>query len=99
MCVNKHFFVYVSVLIVSGIVEGVKERLEFEESIGRLPKAKAVAQGSHQSSRRRKGPAFLPSEHNDLPPGIAFMVCSPYFISRSVTGGTIYRPLTVIQHL
>ncbi|KAF8603218.1 WD40 repeat-like protein [Ceratobasidium sp. AG-I] len=25
------------------------------------------------SSRRRKGPAFLPSEHDDLPPNIAFM--------------------------
>ncbi|GAA6012326.1 hypothetical protein JCM10207_002805 [Rhodosporidiobolus poonsookiae] len=26
-----------------------------------------------QSSRRRKGPAFLPSEHDDLPTGVAFM--------------------------
>ncbi|GAA6057299.1 hypothetical protein JCM3770_001706 [Rhodotorula araucariae] len=25
------------------------------------------------SSRRRKGPAFLPSEHDDLPPNVAFM--------------------------
>lgn len=35
-----------------------------------------------RSSRRRKGPAFLPSEHDDLPAGVAFMVsclslCSP----------------------
>lgn len=27
------------------------------------------------SSRRRKGPAVLPSEHDDLPPNVAFMVC------------------------
>lgn len=27
-----------------------------------------------KSSRRRKGPAFLPSEHDELPPGVAFMV-------------------------
>lgn len=26
------------------------------------------------SSRRRRGPAFLPSEHDELPPGVAFMV-------------------------
>lgn len=26
-----------------------------------------------KSSRRRKGPAFLPSEHDELPPGVAFM--------------------------
>ncbi|GAA6063094.1 hypothetical protein JCM10212_003292 [Sporobolomyces blumeae] len=28
---------------------------------------------SNPSSRRRKGPAFLPSEHDDLPTGVAFM--------------------------
>ena len=27
-----------------------------------------------KSSRRRRGPAFLPSEHDDLPSGVAFMV-------------------------
>lgn len=27
-----------------------------------------------KSSRRRKGPAFLPSEHDELPSGVAFMV-------------------------
>lgn len=31
---------------------------------------------SAKSSRRRRGPAFLPSEHDDLPPGVAFMVSS-----------------------
>ncbi|KAF7986202.1 hypothetical protein HWV62_38626 [Athelia sp. TMB] len=56
-------------------LEGVKERLEFEESSSRPPKAKAAALSTHihQPSRRRKGPAFLPSEHNELPPGVAFM--------------------------
>ncbi|GAA5986014.1 hypothetical protein JCM10908_006371 [Rhodotorula pacifica] len=34
------------------------------ESASRLPTS---------SSRRRKGPAFLPSEHDDLPPNVAFM--------------------------
>lgn len=29
-----------------------------------------------KSSRRKKGPAFLPSEHDDLPQGVAFMVGS-----------------------
>jgi division protein 1 len=27
-----------------------------------------------KSSRRRKGPAFLPSEHDELPSGVAFLV-------------------------
>lgn len=101
MCVDNHFFACIPVFIMSDIVEGVKERLEFEESTNRLPKAKAVAQGGHihQSSRRRKGPAFLPSEHDDLPPGIAFMVCRLCFILQSIAEGTICRPLKVIQHL
>ncbi|KAJ6626942.1 WD40-repeat-containing domain protein [Mycena sp. CBHHK59/15] len=52
--------------------EGVKERLEFEQS--QRPQ-KASAQTFHlpHTSRRRKGPAFLPSEHDELPPGVAFM--------------------------
>ncbi|KAF5392637.1 hypothetical protein D9757_002135 [Collybiopsis confluens] len=51
-------------------LEGVKERLEFEQ-----PSSTRASQSFQmpQSSRRRKGPAFLPSEHNELPPGIAFM--------------------------
>ncbi|KAF7340104.1 Trp-Asp repeats containing protein [Mycena venus] len=53
-------------------LEGVKERLEFEQS--QRPQ-KASAQPLHlpHTSRRRKGPAFLPSEHDELPPGVAFM--------------------------
>jgi division protein 1 len=31
-----------------------------------------------KSSRRRKGPAFLPSEHDELPSGVAFMVGYPF---------------------
>ncbi|KAJ7198926.1 WD40-repeat-containing domain protein [Mycena rebaudengoi] len=51
---------------------GVRERLEFEQS--QRPQ-KASAQPLHlpHTSRRRKGPAFLPSEHDELPPGVAFM--------------------------
>ncbi|KAG6869059.1 hypothetical protein C0993_004732 [Termitomyces sp. T159_Od127] len=54
---------------------GVKERLEFEETAGLSKQVKATAQPLHlpPSSRRRKGPAFLPSEHDELPPGVAFM--------------------------
>ncbi|KAK7694214.1 hypothetical protein QCA50_001394 [Cerrena zonata] len=53
-------------------LEGVKERLELEESTSRPPKSPSQAH-LPQSSRRRKGPAFLPSEHDELPPGVAFM--------------------------
>ncbi|KNZ78167.1 Mitochondrial division protein 1 [Termitomyces sp. J132] len=57
---------------------GVKERLQFEEAASRPKQAKATAQPLHlpPSTRRRKGPAFLPSEHDELPPGIAFMAKS-----------------------
>ena len=80
-----HHFTYLLLTLRSHpvSVEGVKERLEFEESSNRPPKTKtkAAAQPNHihQSSRRRKGPAFLPSEHDELPPGVAFMV-NPYVI-------------------
>ncbi|KAF8665083.1 hypothetical protein AX16_000551 [Volvariella volvacea WC 439] len=54
-------------------LEGVKERLEYEQTSS--SRQAAAAQSIHitQSSRRRKGPAFLPSEHDELPPGVAFM--------------------------
>ena len=53
-------------------VEGVRERLELEESTH----SRNLAHSVHlpHTSRRRKGPAFLPSEHDELPPGVAFMV-------------------------
>ncbi|KAL0576385.1 Mitochondrial fission protein [Marasmius crinis-equi] len=55
-------------------LEGVKERLEFEQSAtNRTSKAPGNDVPLPHSSRRRKGPAFLPSEHDDLPPGVAFM--------------------------
>ncbi|KZV77449.1 WD40 repeat-like protein [Peniophora sp. CONT] len=52
-------------------LEMVKEQLNVEES--RTRKGKSTSAPHMQSSRRRKGPAFLPSEHDDLPPGVAFM--------------------------
>jgi division protein 1 len=58
-------------------VQGVQERIEMEEAATRPPKAAPLPQQhAHHvpSSRRRKGPAFLPSEHDELPPGVAFMV-------------------------
>jgi division protein 1 len=79
------------------IVEGVKERIEFEDQNW---SQKVAPQPVHtaRSSRRRKGlayssmssvlvtnllsqgPAFLPSEHDELPPGVAFMV--RYYVLR-----------------
>ena len=46
--------------------------MEFENSSNKPQ----TSSGHHlpPSSRRRRGPAFLPSEHHELPPGIAFMV-------------------------
>lgn len=49
----------------------VQERLELETSQGSRPRSAHAPLMS--SSRRRKGPAFLPSEHDELPPGVAFM--------------------------
>lgn len=70
-------------------VQGVKERMEFELSAGRTSAAHTLH--LPPTTRRRKGrsfglkrdasaysdpgPAFLPSEHEELPPGVAFMVC------------------------
>ncbi|KAK0245407.1 WD40-repeat-containing domain protein [Armillaria nabsnona] len=52
---------------------GVRERIEFEQESSRTPKKNSQPMHLPQSSRRRKGPAFLPSEHDELPPGVAFM--------------------------
>ncbi|KAG5654284.1 hypothetical protein H0H81_005133 [Sphagnurus paluster] len=52
---------------------GVKERMEFEQESTRTTKASAQPLHLPPSSRRRKGPAFLPSEHDELPTGVAFM--------------------------
>lgn len=53
---------------------GVQERIEFEESAFRQNDNTKTAPAPHIApSRRRKGPVFLPSEHDELPPGVAFM--------------------------
>ncbi|KAJ3576265.1 hypothetical protein NP233_g517 [Leucocoprinus birnbaumii] len=49
---------------------GVKERLQFEQSTSRASSAQPI---HLPTTRRRKGPAFLPSEHEELPAGVAFM--------------------------
>ncbi|KAH7930577.1 Trp-Asp repeat-containing protein [Leucogyrophana mollusca] len=55
-------------------LEGVRERIEFEETSSRHQNVKATTHVPHVApSRRRKGPVFLPSEHDELPPGVAFM--------------------------
>ncbi|KAG8864308.1 Mitochondrial fission protein [Tulasnella sp. 330] len=52
-------------------LEGVRERLAIEDKT--LPSTNG---NTSRTGRRRKGPAFLPSEHDDLPPGVAFMTLS-----------------------
>ncbi len=54
-------------------VVGVRERIEFEQESSRTPKKNSQPIHLPQSSRRRKGLTFLPSEHDELPPGVAFM--------------------------
>ena len=54
-------------------VEGVKERAKFEQSSNSQSKPES-SMHLPQTTRRRRGPSFLPSEHDELPPGIAFMV-------------------------
>lgn len=76
------------------IVQGVRERIDFEQSNGKV----SAEQTAHlpPTTRRRKGMshgiqrscityqwpglAFLPSEHEELPPGVAFMVCLAQFL-------------------
>ncbi|ODN75955.1 mitochondrial division protein 1 [Cryptococcus amylolentus CBS 6039] len=58
-------------------LEGVQELMAspaYKAAAGTkaLPSSSTVS-GPSKSSRRRKGPAFLPSEHDDLPSGVAFM--------------------------
>ncbi|KAM0753369.1 WD40 repeat-like protein [Meredithblackwellia eburnea MCA 4105] len=47
-------------------LQGIQEQLSLQEE---RRQGKTVS----ASSRRRKGPAFLPAEHDDLPTGVAFM--------------------------
>ncbi|ORY34344.1 putative peripheral protein of the cytosolic face of the mitochondrial outer membrane [Naematelia encephala] len=56
-------------------LEGVQE-LMASPAVTSAAGTKALpssATSAPKSSRRRKGPAFLPSEHDELPPGVAFM--------------------------
>jgi hypothetical protein len=48
--------------------------MEFEDEASRPQSAVPMSRQPVIGSRRRKGPAFLPSEHDELPPGVAFMV-------------------------
>ncbi|KAM0790548.1 hypothetical protein ACM66B_004417 [Microbotryomycetes sp. NB124-2] len=50
-------------------LEGLRERIV-------LKSEKVQGRQVSLSSRRRKGPAFLPTEHDDLPSGVAFMTLS-----------------------
>lgn len=54
-------------------LEGVKERMRFEEQAQHHAPQPDKNLHLPPSTRRRKGPAFLPSEHDELPPGVAFM--------------------------
>lgn len=62
------------------LLELKEEELELDDELegvqDRLAQLEARQSGkivSSTSSRRRKGPAFLPSEHDQLPPNVAFM--------------------------
>ncbi|KAJ3907063.1 WD40-repeat-containing domain protein [Lentinula edodes] len=56
-------------------LQGVKERLEFEQSgPARMSQSQAACCLSRANRlNETTGPAFLPSEHDELPPGVAFM--------------------------
>lgn len=55
-------------------LDNVSERLAFEEQQQQQSSASSSKTTAARVGKRRKGPAFLPSEHDDLPPGVAFMV-------------------------
>ncbi|KAJ1310674.1 hypothetical protein OPQ81_009201 [Rhizoctonia solani] len=54
-----------------------EDELELEDELSAVQELQYLEGSATPSdvgtSRRRKGPAFLPSEHDDLPPNIAFM--------------------------
>ncbi|KDQ17489.1 hypothetical protein BOTBODRAFT_171966 [Botryobasidium botryosum FD-172 SS1] len=64
-------------------LEGVEERFTYEEFNTSRPSSVSTSTLSSRSSRRRKGPAFLPSEHDSIPPGVAFMTLSSHTASIS----------------
>ncbi|SPO27634.1 related to CAF4 - CCR4 associated factor [Ustilago trichophora] len=66
--------------------EGVGELLAVQKHLRAMPggpaaAANASASGattSQSNSRRRKGPLFMPSEHDELPSGVAFMTLADH---------------------
>ncbi|KAL7418917.1 Mitochondrial fission protein [Cryptotrichosporon argae] len=59
-------------------LEGVQE-LMASPAVTSAAGTKALPSGTvGRSSRRRKGPAFLPSEHDELPSGVAFMTIAAH---------------------
>lgn len=68
-------------------VEGIQDRLFSITPEGSRSIANVTGQHTGPSSRRKKGPAFLPSEHDDLPSGVAFMVCPfpPFLVKKMET--------------
>ena len=55
-------------------LEGVQELMASPSVVAAAGNKALPQSNSHKSSRRRKGPAFLPSEHDELPTSVAFMV-------------------------
>lgn len=56
-----------------------------QDGLSQLDAKQAGRAVSSTSSRRRRGPAFLPSEHDDLPPNIAFMTLAGHALGSAVT--------------
>ncbi|RXK39116.1 mitochondrial division protein 1 [Tremella mesenterica] len=54
-------------------LEGVQELMASPNVTSKGGVTTGNTAGPSRSSRRRKGPAFLPSEHDELPSGVAFM--------------------------
>lgn len=85
--------------------EGVSELLTLQKHRKSMPggesksiDSKSFTDSSHKnshhqgsmSSRRRKGPLFLPSEHDELPSGVAFMTLANH--NGSITGLDFSEP-------
>ncbi|KAG8907590.1 Mitochondrial fission protein [Tulasnella sp. 403] len=70
-------------------LENVYERLAYEER-----SASSVNATMSRTGKRRKGPAFLPSEHDDLPPGVAFMTLASH--SAPITALDFSEPYGVL---
>ncbi|KAF9234970.1 WD40-repeat-containing domain protein [Melanogaster broomeanus] len=76
-------------------LEGVRERLQFEDQASNH--RVTTAQVPHVApSRRRKGPVFLPSEHDELPPAIAFMTLESHLTP--ITALDFSEPYGTIGH-